>query len=209
MVRRATCLITAWLGVRVLPAPPRTPTLTEISRFSALAPNWPASLRGPVSAKASSNFLACFGAFVSVHEIPFPGNRDFSSKRRGSNARLLGGKAKHLVLAGPFGRQVDEAGDAHAVGKPTLDGCLNKIRRQECQRDSHVDLARAASLVLGNAFRSGFWIGREFVEPAPATSDRRNQCCPVFRADRAKLLRSNSFRHSVTYRPSDNLFRLG
>jgi hypothetical protein len=113
--------------------PPRTPTLTEISRFSALAPNWPASLRGPVSAKASSNFLACFGAFVSVHEIPFPGNRDFSSKRRGSNARLLGGKAKHLVLAGPFGRQVDEAGDAHAVGKPTLDGCLNKIRRQECQ----------------------------------------------------------------------------
>ena len=125
--------ITAWWEVRVLPSPPRTPTLTEISRFSALAPNWPASLRGPVSAKASSNFLARFGAFVSVHEIPFPGNRDFSSKRRGSNARLLGGKAKHLVLAGPFGRQVDEAGDAHAVGKPNLDRCLNKIRRQECQ----------------------------------------------------------------------------
>ena len=32
---------------------------------------------------------------------------------------------------------------------------------------------RAASLALGNAFRSGFWNGRQFVEPAPATSDRR------------------------------------
>ena len=61
----------------------------------------PASLRGPVSAKASSNFLACFGAFVSVHEIPFPGSRDFSS-RDVLKYVAIGWKAKHLVLAGPF-----------------------------------------------------------------------------------------------------------
>ena len=38
MVRRATCFITAWLGVRVLPAPPRTLVLTEISRNLAISP---------------------------------------------------------------------------------------------------------------------------------------------------------------------------
>ena len=40
--------------------------LTEISRFSALAPNWPASLRGPVSAKESSNFLRLFPGPLSL-----------------------------------------------------------------------------------------------------------------------------------------------
>ena len=38
MVRRATCFITAWLGVRLLPAPPRTLVLTEISRNQAISP---------------------------------------------------------------------------------------------------------------------------------------------------------------------------
>jgi hypothetical protein len=64
---------------------------------------------------ALSNISARFGAFVSGHEIPFPGNRDFGSKRRGSNARLLRRKVEHLVLAGPFGWQVGEAGNAYSV----------------------------------------------------------------------------------------------
>ena len=34
---------------------------------------------------ASLNLRARFGAFVSAHEIPFPGNGDFGSKRRSSN----------------------------------------------------------------------------------------------------------------------------
>jgi hypothetical protein len=35
--------------------------------------------------------------------------------------QLLSRKAQHLVLTGPFGRQVGEASNAHAVGEPTLD----------------------------------------------------------------------------------------
>jgi hypothetical protein len=49
------------------------------------------------------------GAFFSAPEIPFPGNGDRSRQRLGSNGQLLGRKPKHLVLAGPFGRQVGEA----------------------------------------------------------------------------------------------------
>src|ERR1700722_6418336 len=35
------------------------------------------------------NFSGCFVAFVSAHKIPFPGNRDAGSKRRGSNSGQL------------------------------------------------------------------------------------------------------------------------
>jgi hypothetical protein len=80
---------------------------------------------------APSNLPAHFEPFVSAQEIPFPGNRDVGSKRRGSNARLLAGKAKYLVLPGPFSRQVGETGNAHAMGKPTLDGRFDEIRREE------------------------------------------------------------------------------
>ena len=46
---------------------------------------------------------------------PFPGNEDRRRRRLGSNEELMRRKSEHLVLAGPFGRQVGEADDAHAV----------------------------------------------------------------------------------------------
>ena len=55
------------------------------------------------------------GAFFSGLEIPFPGNGDRSRQRFGSNAELLRRKPEHLVLAGPFGRQVGEADYSHAT----------------------------------------------------------------------------------------------
>jgi hypothetical protein len=48
------------------------------------------------------------------------------------NVRLLSRKAKHLVLAGPFGRQVGKAGYTRTVGQPPLDGRSDESRRQEC-----------------------------------------------------------------------------
>jgi hypothetical protein len=38
------------------------------------------------------NLRGHLGVFVSAHEIPFPGNGDFGSKRRSSNPQLLSGK---------------------------------------------------------------------------------------------------------------------
>jgi hypothetical protein len=57
-------------------------------------------------------------AFFSALEIRFPGNGDRSRQRLGSKGELLGRKPKHLVLAGPFGRQVGEADYSHAMRKP-------------------------------------------------------------------------------------------
>ena len=61
-----------------------------------------------------------------------------------SAVRLLRRKAEHLVLSGPLRRQVGEASNAHAVGKPTIDGGFGEIGRYESQRDCHVDLSRCS-----------------------------------------------------------------
>jgi hypothetical protein len=60
-------------------------------------------------------FWGRIGAFFSALEIRFPGNGDRSRQRLGSNGELLGWKPEHLVLAGPFGRQVGEADNSHAM----------------------------------------------------------------------------------------------
>jgi hypothetical protein len=40
-------------------------------------------------------------------------------------------EAKHLALAGPFGRQVGETGDSHAVREPSINGRLDEVGREE------------------------------------------------------------------------------
>ena len=77
--------------------------------------------------------------------------------------RLLPRKAEHLVLLGPFGWQVAEASDAHAVGEPTIDGRFDQIGREESKRDGHVDLSRAAVFSRRDAVRTGCWISDEFI----------------------------------------------
>src|ERR1700745_89930 len=74
------------------------------------------------------------------------------AKTRGSNLELMGGKAKHLVLLGPCGGQVGEAGNAHAMRKATVHRRLDEIGREERKRDRHIDLADAAPLAFGNCF---------------------------------------------------------
>jgi hypothetical protein len=54
----------------------------------------------PVSATASLNIRSGFGLFVSALKIPFPGNRDFGSKRLGSNTLIIAASLKHSRLGG-------------------------------------------------------------------------------------------------------------
>jgi hypothetical protein len=82
--------------------PPHTLTFAEISRSSTTGAQlarlfaWTCFCNGLLHSRER------FGAFVSEHEIPFPGSRDFGSKRPGSNKGPLRGKTEHLMLAGPF-----------------------------------------------------------------------------------------------------------
>jgi hypothetical protein len=45
------------------------------------------------------NLHSRFGRFVSALKIPFPGNGDFGSKRRGLKAGLLTGKAEYTRIS--------------------------------------------------------------------------------------------------------------
>ena len=76
-----------------------------------------------------------------------------TSVQPGAPGSLLRSKAEHLVLAGPFGWQVGEAGNSHAMREPPVDGGLDEIGREEGKRDCHIHLADAAPLALGDAAR--------------------------------------------------------
>ena len=90
-----------------------------------------------VSETADLWFGGRIDAFFSVPEIPFPGNGDRSRQRLGSNGELLRRKPEHLVLAGPFGRQVGEADYSHAMRKPRAGQAVDLVDHD------HVDLADA------------------------------------------------------------------
>jgi hypothetical protein len=111
------------------------------------------------------------GAFVSARKIPFRGNGrlGFAEFRFASGS--LSRKPKHPVLLGPCGGQVGEAGNAHAMRKSTVNRRFDEIRREERERDRHVDLADAAPLAFGNCFGGGRDVSCEFIEPTASASN--------------------------------------
>ena len=83
----------------------------------------------------------------------------------------MGGKAKHLVLLGPCGGQVGEAGDAHAMRKSTVNRRFDEIGREERERNRHIDLADAAPLAFRNCFGRGRDVSYKFIEPLPSAGN--------------------------------------
>src|SRR6478752_8865196 len=100
--------ITAWLEVRVLPSPPLTLGLTEISRFSPNSPR--------MGGVCLARFCLCNGVlepastfelFVSAFKNPFPGNGDCGSKRPGSTKRNLVRQHHAMLIADRYSRHAD------------------------------------------------------------------------------------------------------
>jgi hypothetical protein len=71
-------------------------------------------------------------------------------------AALLRSKAEHLVLAGPFGWQVGETGNSHAMREPPVDGgldgedrfdsdCIPPPRKKSTQGLSYLNLKLCTS----------------------------------------------------------------
>jgi hypothetical protein len=88
--------------------------------------------------------------------------------------RLLRRKAEDVILPGPFGWQIDEAGYSHAMRKPPLYGGSDQIRGEERKRDRLVHLADAAALSFCDTFAGCCWILDEFIEPTTSAGDRRD-----------------------------------
>ena len=160
-----------------------------------------------VSETAEPWFGRRIGAFFSGQEIPFPGNGDRSRQRLGSNGQLLRRKLKHLVLAGPFGRQVGEAGNSHAMWEPSFDCSLDEVGREEGKRDCHIDFADAAAVSRRDAFGICPRVRDKLVEPAAAAGNRGDEESAVLGTYCAGVLRQHGRGHknltaSLGWRPA-------
>ena len=50
-------------------------------------------------------------------------------------------ETQHLMLTRPSGRRVEQAGDPDPLGQSIVDSSSDEARRQEGQRDRHMDVA--------------------------------------------------------------------
>jgi hypothetical protein len=82
------------------------------------------------------------------------------------------GKPEHVVLAGPFGRQIGEADNSRAMRSRPSIAALTKSGARKGKRDRHVDLADAAAVSRRDAFRIRRRIRDELIEPAAPAGNR-------------------------------------
>jgi hypothetical protein len=78
-------------------------------------------------------------------------------------------KSEDLELAAPFGRQIAETLDADTAGQAAFYGGLDKIGREEGERDGQIDLPHAAFLASTKLSDSGRSTRDNIVKP-PTTS---------------------------------------
>jgi hypothetical protein len=76
----------------------------------------------------------------------FPPASDAGATTRRGELGYSTGRPSIWRWPGPFGRQVGEPGNSHAMRKPSIDGRFDEVGREEGQRDCHVDLPRSAAL---------------------------------------------------------------
>ncbi len=116
--------------------------------------------------------MTIFGASSLHPKIPFPAaavEREIGPHcTRNSNIwatvirdprpapQLFRIESERFKLSAPFSRRIAESLDAYAAGQATFNGCLDKIRREEGERDDHVDLPDAALLASAELCHCGY-----------------------------------------------------
>jgi hypothetical protein len=91
---------------------------------------------------------------------------------------------KHLMLARPRDRRVEQASDSVPVRQPTLDGGCDEARCEEGERDRHVDVALAAGLPCRDAVDC-YGAGLDLGQPLPSTRDCGDEFSPGYRSGSA------------------------
>ena len=69
--------------------------------------------------------------------------------------QLLRVQSERLELSAPFGRRIAQSFDPNAAGQAAFDRCPDKIRREERERDRHVDLTRTTFLTCCDLLNIG------------------------------------------------------
>ena len=90
---------------------------------------------------------------------------------------LFGTESQRLELLRPFGRRIAESLDADATGQASFDRCLDKVGREEGERDGHIDLPDAALLADADFLDCRHSTGDDIVEPLAAFGDGVHQAC--------------------------------
>jgi hypothetical protein len=106
----------------------------------------------------------------------------------------LGLEPKRFELAAPFCGRIAKSLDTDTAGQATFDGCAHKIRRKECERDGHIDLAYAAPLTSCDLFNVGYRPGPDLIKPASTSCDGVDEASSAFDPGRANLAFGNTVR---------------
>ena len=148
------------------------------------------SLRPPI--RGASGDLARLSL---APEIRLPGNRRPPSAETWFEWR----KAEHLALARPFGGQVGEANNSHAVRESSFDRSPDEVGCEESERDCHVDLANAVAFPRRDALGICGRFRDELIEPAAPSCDRCDQESPVLGTHWAGVLRRVGCGHEKSH----------
>jgi hypothetical protein len=96
------------------------------------------------------------------------------------------GETEQLMLMRPCDRCIEEAGDTDSAWQPTIDSGLDEARREEGERDRHLDVSLAAGLPFGDGF-DGRGTDLDFGQPLPSPCDCADELDPDIGADRVDL----------------------
>jgi hypothetical protein len=102
---------------------------------------------------------------------PAPRRRSRHDRGRRAGTLKLRKQTQHRVLAGPLGGRIAEAGNTDASRQSTLDRCLHEIRREERERDRHIDLPDAAFVARSDLIDISDGAGNDLIKPLPAACD--------------------------------------
>jgi hypothetical protein len=94
---------------------------------------------------------------------------------------------KRFELAAPFCTRIAKSLDTDTAGQATLDRCPYQIRRKECERDGHIDLAHAALLAPCDLFNIGDRPGPDLIKPASTSCDGVDEASSAFDPGRANF----------------------
>src|SRR6202795_4080060 len=80
-------------------------------------------------------------------------------------------QTEHRVLARPLGRSIAQTSDADAARQSSLDGSLHEFRREERERDRHIDLSNAAFFACRDLLDAGDSANNDIFKPATTAGD--------------------------------------
>jgi hypothetical protein len=108
------------------------------------------------------------------------------SSRAQKCRRLSVREPEHPVLARPADRRVEHAGDADPMWQAAIDGGLDEARREEGERDRHVDVTLAAGLPCRDAVDC-YGAGLDLGQPLPSACNGGDELRLGVGADRKDL----------------------